>query len=104
MFDKVCFCLTVVEQMNIENLVAHLIFNTLALPACVHTSLAKRCTVIGSVFATLNMRIKAVPIKEMIVCKMNGNFPELLANGNVTSCISDGMKYMEESEKCSLIN
>ena len=28
--------------MNIENLVAHLIFNILALPACMHTSLAKR--------------------------------------------------------------
>ena len=42
MFDKVCFCLTLVEQMNIENLVAYLIFNILALPACVHTSLAKR--------------------------------------------------------------
>lgn len=104
MFGKACFCLTFVEQMNIENLVAHLIFNILALPACVHTSLAKRCTVIGSVFATLNMRIKAVPMKEMIVCKMNGNYPELLGKGNVTSCISDDMKYVEESEKCQLIN
>lgn len=104
MFDKVCFCLTLVEQMNIENLVAYLIFNILALSACVHTSLAKRCTVIGSVFATLNMRIKAVPIKEMIVCKMNGIYPELLGKDYVTSCISDVMKYVEESEKCRLIN
>ena len=104
MFDKVCFYLTLVEQMNIENLVAYLIFNILALPVCVHTSLAKRCTVIGSVFARLNMRIKAVPIKEMIVCKMNGNFPELFGKSNVTSCISDDMKYVEESEKCHLIN
>mgnify|MGYP000060729727 CR=1 FL=1 len=104
MFGKVCFCLTVVEQMNIENLVAHLIFNILALPACVHTSLAKRCTMISSVFATLNMRIKAVPKKEMIVCKMNGNYPELFGKGTVTSCISDDMKYVEESEKCHLIN
>ena len=104
MFDKVSFCLTVVEQMNIENLVSNLIFNTLALLACVHTSLAKRCTVIGSVFARLNMRIKAVPIKEMIVCKMNGNYPELLGKGNVTSCISGDMKYVKESEKCHLIN
>lgn len=59
---------------------------------------------IGSVFATLNMRIKAVPIKEMIVCKMNGIYPELLGKDYVTSCISDVMKYVEESEKCRLIN
>ena len=104
MFGKVCFCLTVVEQMNIVNLIARLIVNTLALSACVHTSLAKRCTVIGSVFATLNMRIKAVPIKEMIVCKMNGNYPELFGKGHVTPCISDSMKCLEESEKCHLIN
>lgn len=58
----------------------------------------------GSVFATLNMRIKAVPIKEMIVCKMNGIYPELLGIGNVTSCISDIMKCLEESEKYPLIN
>ena len=58
----------------------------------------------GSVFATLNMRIKAVPIKEMIVCKMNGNYPELLGKGDVTSCISSGMKCVEESKKCPLIN
>ena len=36
----------------------------------------------------------------MIVCKMNGNYPELLGKGCVTSCISDIMKYLEESEKC----
>ena len=58
---------------------------------------------IGSVFATLNMRIKAVPIKEMIVCKINGNYPELLGKDYVTSCISDLMNYMKESEKCPLI-
>ena len=58
----------------------------------------------GGVFATLNMRIKAVPIKERIVCKMNGNYPELFGIGNVTSCISDAMKCLEESEKCPLIN
>lgn len=104
MFGKVCFCLTLVEQMNIVNLIVCLIFNMLALPACMHTSLAKRCTVIGSVFATLNTRIKAVPIKEMIVCKMNGIYPELLGQDYVTSCISDDMKYVEESEKCRLIN
>ena len=104
MFDKVCFCLAIVEQMDIVNLVACLIFNTLALTVCIQISLVKRCTVTGSVFATLNMRIKAVPIKEMIVCKMNGNFPELFGKSNVTSCISDDMKYVEESEKCHLIN
>ena len=41
-FDKVCFCLTVVEQMNIANLVAYLIFKALALSVCANTSLAKR--------------------------------------------------------------
>ena len=61
-FDKVCFCLTVVEQMNSANLVAYLIFKALALSVCANTSLAKRCTVIGGVFATLNMRFKALPI------------------------------------------
>ncbi|WP_444343296.1 hypothetical protein [Phocaeicola sp.] len=40
----------------------------------------------------------------MIVCKMNGNYPELFGKGTVTSCISDDMKYVEESEKCHLIN
>ena len=35
---------------------------------------------------------------------MNGNFPELFGKSNVTSCISDDMKYVEESEKCHLIN
>lgn len=104
MFDKVCFCLTIVEQMDIVNLVVYLIFNMLALTVCIQTSLVKRCTVTGSVFATLNMRIKAVPIKEMIVCKMNGNYPELLGKDYVTSCISDAMECLEDSEKCPLIN
>ena len=104
MFDKVCFCLAIVEQMDIVNLVACLIFNTLALTVCIQISLVKRCTVTGSVFATLNMRIKAVPIKEMIVCKMNGNYPELLGKGDVTSCISSGMKCVDESKKSDLIN
>lgn len=90
--------------MGFVKLVACLIFNTLALAVCIQSSLVKRCTVTGSVFATLYMRIKAVPIKEMIVCKMNGNYPELFGKGNVTSCVSGVMKCLEESEKCPLIN
>ena len=53
-------------------------------------SLAKRCTVIGSVFAMLNERSKAMPKEEMIVCKI--------------SCISVYMKCLKESEKCLLRN
>lgn len=68
------------------------------------TSLAKRCTVIGSVFATLNVRSKAMPKEEMIVCKMNGVFPELFGKCDVTSCISVYMKCLKESEKCLLRN
>ena len=54
-------------------------------------SLAKRCTVIGSVFAMLNERSKAMPKEEMIVCKMNGVFPELFGKCDVTSCISNAI-------------
>lgn len=58
----------------------------------------------GNVFASCVVRIKAVPKKEMIVCKMNGKFPELLGKCDVTPCISEAMKYMEESEKYPLSN
>lgn len=37
--------------------------------------------------------------EKMIVCMMKGNFPELLDNHGVTTCISDNMEYLEESEK-----
>lgn len=40
----------------------------------------------------------------MIVCVKKGNFPELLDKHGVTTCISDDMKYLEESEKCLLNN
>ena len=62
-----------------------LIYNTLMLVIPTDTSLAKRCTVIGSVFAMLNVRSKAMPKEEMIVCKMNGVFPELFSKCDVTS-------------------
>lgn len=35
---------------------------------------------------------------------MNGNYPELLGKDYVTSCISDAMRYLKESEKYPLIN
>lgn len=74
------------------------------IPLHLRISLAKRCTVIGSVFATLNVRSKAMPKEEMIVCKMNGVFPELFGKCDVTSCISVYMKCLKESEKCLLRN
>ena len=55
MFGKDCICLTFVEQGGIADFVSPLICNTLALVFWVRTSLAKRCIVIGSVFATFNM-------------------------------------------------
>ncbi len=35
---------------------------------------------------------------------MNGVFPKLFSKGNVTTCISVVMEYLEESEKCHLYN
>ena len=104
MFDRTCFCLTDVERWTIEDFFSVLIYNTLMLAIMKVASLAKRCTVIGSVFATLNVRSKAMPKEEMIVCKMNGVFPELFGKCDVTSCISVYMKCLKESEKYLLRN
>lgn len=104
MFDRTCFCLTNVERATILVFFSVLIYKTLTLVISKDTSLAKRCTGIGSVCATFNVRMKAMPIEEIIVCNMNGESPELFGKRNVTPCISECKKYLKESEKCPLRN
>lgn len=68
------------------------------------TSLTERCTDNVHDFESTKVRLRSCRNKIMIAYIMLGNFPELLDNTVVTTCVSIYNKHLEESEMYPFTN